>query len=198
MNLAWAGAAAAAALAATGCGVFANGEVSDMLVAEGGTIGQARSLMRQGDDAFDRGEFDNAERLYRRSLEIVPDQPGVLNNLGNVLVEQGRYLDAEEVFKRAIVVDASRPEVFTNRGGLWLDAKWPREAIKHFDQALELDPRYLPALRGKATANHVIGTVDESYLGELRTAILIEADPEWRRFFDLERLRVQQALQVDS
>ncbi|MEM9166431.1 MAG: tetratricopeptide repeat protein [Planctomycetota bacterium] len=187
---------ALACLTVTGCSGFGGGD--DIPSTSGGTVADARELARRGDTAFKDGDNDLAETLYKRSLDILPDQPGTLNNLGNVLVARGMYLDAQEVFKRAIQLDPNRPESFGNLGRLWLEAKWPREAVKHFDEALKIDTRYLPALRGKATANHLLSAVSEDYLSELRRAILIEADPAWRAFFDRERVRVQQALQLDT
>lgn len=166
-------------------------------VASGGTIDQARELTRRADIAFAAGEMDRAESLYKQSLQILPDQPGALNNLGNVLVEKKMYIDADEVFRRAVALDPNRPETYGNRGRLWLEAGWPADAMRHFDDALRIDPRWLPALRGKAKASHLLGTVSEAYLRELRTAILIETDARWRAFFDRERVRVQQALQAD-
>jgi tetratricopeptide (TPR) repeat protein len=166
--------------------------------ATGGTVDEARELTRQGDAAFDRGDYVGAEAFYRRSLGILREQPGALNNLGNALAAMGRRVDADEVFKQAIAADDSRPEAYGNRGRLWLDAGYPRDAATYFDQALRIDPKWLPALRGKAKAGHLQSTVDEAYLDVLRRAYILETDPQWRAFFDRERSRVQQAIDAES
>ena len=167
-------------------------------IGAGGTVEQAREMSRRADIAFAAGELERAETLYKQSLDILPDQPGALNNLGNVLVAKKMYIDADEVYRRAVALDPNRPETYGNRGRLWLEAGWPADALRHFDEALQIDPRWLPALRGKAKASHLLGTVSEAYLRELRTAILIETDARWRAFFDRERVRVQQAHQTDA
>lgn len=179
----------------TGCGSTGSRSGS---IGAGGTVSEARQLTVEADEAFLAGEYAEAETLYRKSLSIFREQPGALNNLGNALVAMDRYLDAEDVYKRAIEVDPTRPEVHGNRGRLWLEAGYPRDAITHFDEALKLDARWMPAIRGKAKASHLLSIADESYLRMLRQAMILESNASWRAFFDSERARVQDAIQAES
>lgn len=167
-------------------------------IGSGGTVAEARSITLEADKAFNDEDFARAETLYRKSLSILREQPGALNNLGNALVAQGRFIDAEEVYKLAIEYDPNRPEVHGNRGRLWLEAGYPRDAIKHFDEALALDARWMPAIRGKAKASYLLSLADERYLGLLRQAMILESNASWRAFFDSERARVQDALQAED
>lgn len=167
-------------------------------IGSGGTVSQARQLTLEADQAFQAGDYVQAEALYRRSLSILREQPGALNNLGNALVAMERYIDAEEVYKLAIEIDPTRPEVHGNRGRLWLEAGYANDAIKHFDEALSIDPRWMPAIRGKAKANHVLSVASTDYLSMLRQAMLLESNASWRAFFDSERARVQDALQAED
>jgi tetratricopeptide (TPR) repeat protein len=158
----------------------------------------ALQLTARADEAFDKGDYQEAVELYRRSLSVLRDQPGALNNLGNALAAKGSLLDADEVYRRAVELDPSRPEPLVNRGILHINARWPKQALTYFDQALSLDQRWLPALRGKARAAHEVGLVNETYLAQLRTALFIENDPTWRPFFDEEHTRVRLALSLDD
>ncbi|MEO1583227.1 MAG: tetratricopeptide repeat protein [Planctomycetota bacterium] len=185
----------AAATALVGCSGSGSSGASP---AVGGTVAEARELTARGDRAFQEADYEQAESLYRRSLSIMSDQPGALNNLGNVLVAQQRYLDADEVYKLAIEIDSTRPEIFSNRGRLYLQAGYPRDAIRIFDQALDADPRWMPAIRGKAKASHVLGLAENEYLGMLRQAMILESDAAWRAFFDSERARVRDALLAEE
>ncbi|MEO1717654.1 MAG: tetratricopeptide repeat protein [Planctomycetota bacterium] len=187
--------AVALPLSLAGCGSSGSGGGS---IGSGGTVADARELTARADRAFLDNDFRQAEALYRQSLSIFREQPGALNNLGNALVAMERYLDAEEVYKQAIEVDPSRPEVHGNRGRLWLEAGYPREAILYFNEALELDPRWMPAIRGKAKASHLLSIADERYLRMLREAMILESNASWRAFFDSERSRVQDALRAES
>lgn len=189
------GLAAGLATGLAGCGTTGS---SGGNIGSGGTVAEARTLTAQADQAFRGGEFAQAEALYRQSLSIFREQPGALNNLGNTLVALDRYLDAEEVYKQAIEVDPTRPEVHGNRGRLWLEAGYPRDAINHFNAALAEDPRWMPAIRGKAKASHLLSIADDDYLRMLRQAMILESNASWRAFFDSERARVQDAIQAED
>ncbi len=186
---------AAATLGLSGCGSTGS---RGGAIGAGGTVADARQLTAQADEAFLAGDYTQAETLYRKSLSIFREQPGALNNLGNALVAMDRYLDAEEVYKQAIEVDPARPEVHGNRGRLWLEAGYPRDAISHFNEALAIDSRWMPAIRGKAKASHLLSIADDNYLRMLRQAMILESNASWRAFFDSERARVQDAIQAES
>lgn len=159
-----------------------------------GDINRARALTSQADEAYKRGSFEQADKLYRESLQVFPNQTGAWNNLGNVLMAQKNYVDAQAAFSRAIDLEPGRPEPYTSLGRLWLEAKYAEDSIKHFNEALAIDPRWLPAIRGKAAALHKLARATPEYADMLRTALLLESDNEWRVFFDRERSRVEQAL----
>lgn len=163
-----------------------------------GDINRARALTSQGDEAFRKGKFEEADRLYRESLAVFPNQTGAWNNLGNVLMAQKNYVDAQEAFRRAIDLEPGRPEPYTSLGRLWLEARYAQDSIQHFDKALAIDPRWLPAIRGKSAAIHSLAMATKDYLDMLRTALLIETDKDWRAFFDRERSRVEQALAFEG
>lgn len=163
-----------------------------------GDINRARTLTIQADEAFRKGNFEEADRLYRESLAVFPNQTGAWNNLGNALMAQKNYIDAQEAFKRAIDLEPGRPEPYTSLGRLWLEAKYAQDSIEHFDKALAIDPRWLPAIRGKSAATHSLALATREYLEMLRTALLIETDKDWRAFFDRERSRVEQALAFEG
>lgn len=185
-------------LIAGGCQSSGNrGPTRPNLVASG-DINKARTLTSQADEAYRKGRFEQADMLYRESLEIFPNQTGAWNNLGNVLMAQKNYVDAQAAFMRAIDLEPSRPEPYTSLGRLWLEAEYAEESIEHFNKALAIDPRWLPAMRGKAAALHMLARATPDYVSMLKTALLLETDAEWRKFFDRERSRVEQALAYDG
>jgi len=167
-------------------------------IATTGDVAQARELTSKADRAFRSGDLERADELYRQSLAIYSSQTGAWNNLGNVLMAQHNYVDAQDAFRRAIDLEPNRPEPYTSLGRLWLEAKYAQESLEYFDQALEIDPRWLPALRGKSAASHQLSIATPEYERMLRTALLVESDSQWRRFFDRERSRVEQALEYEG
>jgi len=80
-----------------------------------------------------QGRYAEAERLYRRSLEIYekalgPDHPSVgtlLNNLGELYRAQGRYAETEPLFRRSLairekVLGPDHPDIGTTLNNLAL------------------------------------------------------------------------------
>jgi type IV pilus assembly protein PilF len=94
------------------------------------------------------GNPDLAEKHYKKSLRLNPDNPRGRNNYGQFLCVQGRYADAEKEFLRA----ANAPFyptpalALTNAGLCAMRIPDEEMAEKYFRQALELDPKYPPAL----------------------------------------------------
>jgi tetratricopeptide (TPR) repeat protein len=52
--------------------------------------------------ALDRGDYRMAESLYRSALQISPNSPQLLSNLGLTLQMEGRYGEAEHILKQAL------------------------------------------------------------------------------------------------
>jgi len=102
------------------------------------------------------GEPDKAEKNYKKSLRVNPENPRGHNNYGQFLCMQGRYEEAEKEFLRA-ANDAfyETPALALTNAGLCA-MRIPDEemAEKYFRQALDLDPKYPPALLQMATLNY--------------------------------------------
>ncbi|HXC39270.1 MAG TPA: tetratricopeptide repeat protein, partial [Burkholderiales bacterium] len=62
----------------------------------------ARHLL--GLAAFDRKDFDGAERSIREALDLAPDTPDFLNSLASVLSETARPAEAADALRRALQV----------------------------------------------------------------------------------------------
>ncbi len=69
--------------------------------------------MRWQRRAFTRGEFSEAEALYKRALGKRVLQPncdtGSLNGLAKICVLQGRYREAQALYRRAIDIISKPP-----------------------------------------------------------------------------------------
>ena len=98
---------------------------------------------REANRAYQDGDYERAEQLYRQVLEDNPDTPQVLFNLGNALAHQGEAEASREAFNRyrELVSDpADLAPAEYNIGYLYGEAGQTEEAIRHFRRALELDP----------------------------------------------------------
>ena len=82
--------------------------------AEQATTRDIQALLERAENATQAGHYDQAEEAYKRFLEIQPDVPTVLNNLGSVFLRTGRYHGAVEYFKRARNLDGNLFQVRLN------------------------------------------------------------------------------------
>jgi protein O-GlcNAc transferase len=60
------------------------------------------------------GRLDDAERVYRQILLDRPGQPGILNNLANVLKDSGRIEEAVELCRGALTLDPDSAEIHSS------------------------------------------------------------------------------------
>jgi tetratricopeptide (TPR) repeat protein len=103
----WKLAAALALLAVTGLSVRSYMRSADWVTAEtfyrrifaaGGT--SARTGVNLGLIYADRGDYAQAEKIFRKVLEIAPDYPIAQNDLASALSGQGKTKEAEALFAR--------------------------------------------------------------------------------------------------
>jgi tetratricopeptide (TPR) repeat protein len=98
------------------------------------------ALMRSAAMHEAHGDLAAAEAAYRRVLEISPDHPVALNNLGLVLVGRGRQEEGIASIRAAIRARPDYAEAFYNLGALLLNQGRLREAVAPFAEALRLKP----------------------------------------------------------
>ena len=61
-------------------------------------------LVNRGYEAIDRGKLVEAEQHLEAALEINPDNPYILLNMGYVLHHTGRYDEAREMYQKLVVL----------------------------------------------------------------------------------------------
>jgi len=77
----------------------------------------AATFSRLFDEAIghhERGELPQAERLYRRMLDLQNDNVDVLHLLGLVSSQTGRYAEAVDFIERAIAINPDVPDFYNN------------------------------------------------------------------------------------
>lgn len=87
-----------------------------------------------------RGRWEEAERCYRRALELQPDDADVLSNLGNLLLARGRAPEAENCYRKGLALDSSRAALHVNLGNLYFQQGRLEHAQEAFSAALVIDP----------------------------------------------------------
>ena len=113
--------------------------------------GQPRADSRL--DRWLRGAFDahrarnlrEAEKLARRVLDAIPDQPDALHLLATVARESGRTDLAIDLYRRLLRRHPAIPIAHNSLGNLLQERDRWQEAIACYESALAHDPRYTSA-----------------------------------------------------
>lgn len=85
-----------------------------------------------------KGDYEKAKEHYIKALRIEPDNKKVYNNLALALCKMGSYDNAFEAFKKG----GNEASAYNNLGYIYITEKKYQEAIKTFQRAIELNPKY--------------------------------------------------------
>jgi tetratricopeptide (TPR) repeat protein len=86
-------------------------------------------------------QWPRAEADFKRSLDLFPDQPHVLNYLGYSWIDQGINLDeGMRMIKRAVEQRADDGYIVDSLGWAYYRLGNVEEAVKHLERAIELKP----------------------------------------------------------
>ena len=133
-----------------------------------GALAQARRLHREG-------QLGEAEQLYRRILQVQPENAEANHLLGMLAYQVGRFADAAKLISMAILADASQPPFYNNLG-LAMQAQGNNEqAILLYRQAIALDPAYADAHSNLGIMLETTGQYDEA-LAEYDHALALDPD----------------------
>ena len=101
--------------------------------------------LRSAFDAHGAGKPREAERLTRRVLEAIPDQPDALHLLATVARESGRMDLAIDLYDRLLRRHPAIPIAQNNLGNLLQERRQWKRAIACYEAALAHDSRYMSA-----------------------------------------------------
>lgn len=103
-----------------------------------------RNYIRQGNNSFRTGQFDQSEVAYRKALEKNPRNPQAHYNLGNSLMAQKKDSAAIQSLQKSTETETSKTRkamAFHNIGVICQQHKMYGEAIEAYKSALRLNPK---------------------------------------------------------
>lgn len=153
-------------------------------------LGEAHRLALEAQRAERAGQPDKAIELYRRSLAESGDFFYVWNNLGVLLMNRQEYMEAVRMFQTAADVAPTDSRPYENIGLVYHTLGYDEKAMEYYDLALVRNPTSIDALRGSVRTAKRLGIADDKSLERVRTALMIERDPDWRRVFETEQVRL--------
>jgi protein O-GlcNAc transferase len=122
-----------------------------------------------------RGQFDEAEPLYRAVIKKLPKHFDALHLLGVLEAQRGNSAAAVKLFDLAIKIDPLSAAAHSNRGNTLLDLKQPEKALGSFERALRLQPNNPETLNNRGNALADLKRYDEA-LASYENALQLKPD----------------------
>jgi tetratricopeptide (TPR) repeat protein len=85
--------------------------------------------------------MEQARRDYQHALQLRPDYPEALNNLGAIYYAKKNYGKAIRYYRKALVYDPKSAPVYSNLGTAWFARGKVQPGIDAYRTAFALDPK---------------------------------------------------------
>jgi pentatricopeptide repeat protein len=99
------------------------------------------SFLRAGVANERTGDHEGAVRVFRRGLELAPNDAEIRNALGWTLFQDGRPAEAVAEYERAVAADPGHAKAHNNLALALVELGRLEEAASHFQTSLDLAPR---------------------------------------------------------
>ena len=102
------------------------------------------ALLREGNRKFENGNFKEAEKDYRKALELNKESVKGQFNLGTAVYKNNNYEEATKIYNNLAEKNADREvksKVFHNLGNSYLQSKEYEKSILAYKNSLVNDPK---------------------------------------------------------
>ena len=107
-------------------------------------------------------QFSDAESVYGRILELVPDHPDVLHFSGVLAHQQGKSDEAIALIQRSLAIVPDRADCYSNLGNIFQARGRLEEGIAAYQRAIELDPAHANAYSNLGVLQRAQGSLTEA------------------------------------
>jgi tetratricopeptide (TPR) repeat protein len=147
---------------------------------------KAREEVDKGMESLEKNELKDAEKHFKKAVEIYPQYARAWNNIGVVKAKEGDRAGASEAWQKAIDADAKFGSAYFNLARVSIANKQPAEAQKLIEKGLVGDPNDAEGLFLLTSAQAMQGHWDEA----LATAKRVHAG-EHKSFVDVHMIAAQ-------
>jgi tetratricopeptide (TPR) repeat protein len=135
----------------------------------------------KGNDALEKGDFPEAEKMFRKAISLNWSNPQPHIQLGLALQRQGKFDEAIKQFQRVLGIDPKSANAYNNIGAALvrkaeLTKAPPDQAIAAYRRAIEVDPSYSLSYNNLGLVLYNHGNVDEAIV---HYGQAIQADPKY-------------------
>ena len=109
-----------------------------------------------------RGKVNKAEEIYKKIINIDPNNIISLNNLGSILNTKENFEKSLNFLSRALEIKPDYADALNNKGNCLKGLNRFDEAIKYYKKALIIKPDFVGALNNLATSYNSIGHHEEA------------------------------------
>ncbi|MBU3605579.1 tetratricopeptide repeat protein [Polynucleobacter sp. MWH-Creno-3A4] len=116
---------------------------------------QLQIMLQQGIQAFQSGNFEGANSILKRIIEVDSKNLPALHVLGLIQASQKKYKEAAELLSRAARINPNDASIQYNLAKAMVDCGLEKESLPHHKKAVELMPNNPEAWLnyGKTTSN---------------------------------------------
>ncbi|MBF0381116.1 MAG: tetratricopeptide repeat protein [Magnetococcales bacterium] len=158
-----------------------NSQITTMLNAFSDPQNAADSYLKNGIFCHQSGKLDEAIFYYIRSLEIMPENSAVLNNLGGALLAKGLNNEAILHLEKALKIEPDYPGAHNNIGQAKQAQGRLDDAIIHYQQAINLQKDFTQAHNNLGNINQEQGNLDSAILNYQKA---IATDPNFAQAYN--------------
>lgn len=104
---------------------------------------EEKFLINNGNDAYNNGDYIQAQEMYDKALEINPNLHIADYNTGDVLYQEEKFAEAIEKYKtlsETLEDKELQSKAFHNLGNAYLEAQQYEQSVKALKNSLKLNP----------------------------------------------------------
>ena len=114
----------------------------------------SEKAFRRGLSAFQSGDLNEAEKIFKRLLRENPGHPHVVGILGTVLAAAKKYGDAEPHLRSALTVNPNSHTILYNYGLVLKGLQRPNDALGCFSRYIAINPNDAEAFNNRGTVRN--------------------------------------------
>lgn len=123
---------------------------------------KAQAKFRQGLALHEKGQLDQAQRLYHDALNVDSQHAESIHHLGIIALQSSDSGMAIALIQQALVITPNHPAALNNLGMALEDNHQPVEALTAYDQALACDPKNIDASINRGNVLQTLKRWDEA------------------------------------